>query len=114
MLLTREVVFSNSMIEAFWRSLRHQWLYLHHLDSVAAVRRLTAFYVEQHNTVMPHAAFHGQTPDEVYFGRGEAVLKELAEKRQRARQVRKEYNLSRTCETCPRAAPALLESNRAA
>jgi hypothetical protein len=24
-----EVSFSNSMIEAFWRSLRHQWLYLH-------------------------------------------------------------------------------------
>ena len=28
-----EVSFSNSMIEAFWRSLRHQWLYLHSLES---------------------------------------------------------------------------------
>jgi hypothetical protein len=28
-----EVSFSNSMIEAFWRSLRHQWLYLHSLAS---------------------------------------------------------------------------------
>ena len=111
---SQEVVFSNSMIEAFRRSLRHQWLHLHHLDSVAAVRRLTAFYVEQHNTVMPHAAFHGQTPDEVHFGHGDAVLQELAEKRQQARKVRNEYNLSRICEACPRAAPALLESNRTA
>ena len=30
-----EVSFSNSMIEAFWRSLRHAWLYLHTLDNLA-------------------------------------------------------------------------------
>jgi putative transposase len=33
-----EVTFSNSMIEAFWRSLKHSWLYLHTLDSLAALR----------------------------------------------------------------------------
>jgi transposase InsO family protein len=31
-----EVTFSNSMIEAFWRSLKHSWLYLHSLDSFVA------------------------------------------------------------------------------
>jgi hypothetical protein len=31
-----EVTFSNSMIEAFWRSLKHSWLYFHPLDSFAA------------------------------------------------------------------------------
>ncbi|MAG29624.1 MAG: hypothetical protein CL908_01875 [Deltaproteobacteria bacterium] len=40
-----EVTFSNSMIEAFWRSLKHSWLYLHSLDSLTALRRLIAFYV---------------------------------------------------------------------
>ncbi len=35
-----EIPESNSMIEAFWRSIRHQWLYLHDLDSLATVRRL--------------------------------------------------------------------------
>ena len=58
-----EVTFSNSIIEAWWRSLRYQWLYLHMLDSLASVERLIAFYVAQHNTVMPHSAFLGQTPD---------------------------------------------------
>ena len=59
-----EVSYSNSMVQAYWRSLKHQWLYLCELDSMAAVRRLVAFHVEQHNAVMPHSALRGQTPDE--------------------------------------------------
>jgi hypothetical protein len=73
-----ELKFSNSMIEAWWRSLKHHWLFLHSLDSVATVRRLVAFYVEEHNRVLPHSAFHGQTPpDEMYFGTGDAVPVDL-------------------------------------
>jgi transposase InsO family protein len=67
-----DLKFSNSMIEAWWRSLKHQWLFLHSLDSVTTVRRLVAFYVDQHNRLLPHSAFHGQTPDEMYFGSGDA------------------------------------------
>jgi hypothetical protein len=63
-----DLKFSNSMIEAWWRSLKHQWLFLHSLDSLTTVRRLIAFYVQEHNTVLPHSAFRGQTPDEMYFG----------------------------------------------
>ena len=37
-----ELKFSNSMIEAWWRSLKHRWLFLHSLDSVTKVRRLVA------------------------------------------------------------------------
>jgi len=35
-----EVAFSNSMIEAFWRSLKHQWLFLNSLDSIERLRVL--------------------------------------------------------------------------
>jgi transposase InsO family protein len=66
-----ELQFSNSMIEAWWRSLKHQWLFLHALDSMATVRRLVAFYVDEYNQVLPHSAFRGQTPDEMYFGTGD-------------------------------------------
>jgi hypothetical protein len=55
--------------------------HLHQLDTFAALEKLIAFYVEQHNTVVPHAAFAGQTPDEMYFGRGEQVPADLAELR---------------------------------
>ena len=67
-----DVTYSNSMIEAFWRSLKHSWLYLHGLETESELRRLIAFYVEAHNEVMPHSAFEGQTPNEVFFGAGYA------------------------------------------
>jgi putative transposase len=38
-----DVAYSNSMIEAFWRSLKHQWLYLNSLDSIERLRVLVAF-----------------------------------------------------------------------
>jgi hypothetical protein len=75
LLALTELKFSNSMIEAWWRSLKHQWLFLHSLDSVATIRRLVAFYVHEHNHVLPHSAFRGQTPDEMYFGTGDALVR---------------------------------------
>jgi putative transposase len=96
-----ELKFSNSMIEAWWRSLKHQWLFLHSLDSVATVRRLVAFYVDEHNRVLPHSAFRGQTPDEMYFGTGQAVPADLMARAAAARRVRVKTNRSAACETCP-------------
>ena len=96
-----ELQFSNSMIEAWWRSLKHQWLFLHSLDSVTTVRRLVAFYVDEHNRVLPHSAFRGQTPDEMYFGTGDAVPPHLASGAAAARRARAEANRAAACETCP-------------
>jgi transposase InsO family protein len=95
-----EITFSNSMIEAFWRSLKHSWLYLHSLDSLAALRRLIEFYVKAHNEVMPHSAFHGQTPDEVFFGIGDEICEELANARKFARVRRMEENRATSCGAC--------------
>ena len=96
-----ELRFSNSMIEAWWRSMRHQWLYLHPLDSVATIRRLVAFYAHEHNHVLPHSAFRGQTPDEMYVGTAEAVPGDLTSRAAAARRARLEANRSRSCTTCP-------------
>jgi transposase InsO family protein len=96
-----ELKFSNSMIEAWWRSLKHQWLFLHPLDSVATIRRLVTFYVHEHNHVLPHSAFRGQTPDEMYFGSGEAVPGELTSRAAAARRARMEANRGALCTTCP-------------
>jgi len=95
-----EITFSNSMIEAFWRSLKHSWLYLHSLDSFAALRRLIEFYVIAHNEVMPHSAFQGQTPDEVFFGIGHEVAERLAEARESAREERMRANRAARCGVC--------------
>ncbi len=97
---------SNSIIESWWRSLRHGWLYQHALDTFGRVKDLVAFYVDQHNQVMPHAAFKGQTPNEVYFGTGDKVPERLAEQRTAARTARIKKNRAVSCGACPYPAPA--------
>jgi hypothetical protein len=79
-------------------------LYLHSLDDLTTVRKLVAFYVAAHNEMMPHHAFQGQTPDEMYFARGAHVPDELAARRQAARQQRVATNRSAACAACPRVA----------
>jgi hypothetical protein len=79
-----DVTFSNSMVESWWRSLKHGWLYINHLDSMATLRKLIEFYVAEHNQTIPHSAFDGQTPDEMYLGRGEAVPDALVRRRRLA------------------------------
>lgn len=95
-----EVTYSNSIIEAYWRSLKHEWLFLNSLDNVRMLEKLVAFHVQQHNGVMPHSAFRGQTPDEVYFGTGTRVADELAAARARARRERLTANRALSCSLC--------------
>ena len=47
----------------------------------------------QHNTQMPHAAFSGQTPDEICFGTAADLAAELAAARDLARAARLAANL---------------------
>jgi len=70
------------------------------------VKRLIEVDVTEHNARMPHSASHGQTPDEMYFGRSTQLPEELDVLRQEARQQRVAHKLSVTCAACPRDAPA--------
>ena len=74
-----DIISSNSLIEAFWRQLKYAWLFLNTLDTTAAVRRLVAFYVREHNEKIPRAVLGARTPDEVYFAREVNVLERLSE-----------------------------------
>ena len=94
-------------MSCWWRVLKHQWLFLNTLDTVRSVEKLVAFYVQEHNTRFPHSAFHGQAPDEMYFGTGGSIPTELEAARQKARQARAEANRKRTCSTCELVAVSL-------
>jgi hypothetical protein len=100
-------VFKNAIALSSWvgtrraASYKHQRLFLHSLDSVTTVRRLVAFYVDEHNRLLPHSAFRGQTPDEMYFGTGDAVPADLRSRAAAARRTRVEANRSASCATCP-------------
>ena len=95
-----EIHFSNSMIESWWRQLKHQWLFLNTLDSIATVRKLVEFYVQPHNELVPHSAFKGQTPEEMYFATGADVPEKLQAAHLLAKQARREANLARSCSAC--------------
>ena len=101
LLALTECAYSNSLIEAWWRSLKHQWLFLNALDSVATVRRLVAFYVDEHNRVIPHAALRGRTPDEMYFGAEGPEAAELPSRMAAARAARLLANRAVCCPVCP-------------
>ncbi len=100
LLAMTDISFSNSLIESWWRSLKHQWLYLNTLDTLSRLEKLIAFYVDEHNTRLPHSAFRGQTPDEMYFGTGKHIPQELETGRKDARQSRMEVNRNTSCPTC--------------
>jgi transposase InsO family protein len=91
---------SNSMIEAFWRSLKHGWLFLNRLDTVASVERLVRFYVEEHNSRIPHDALRGRTPDEAYYGTGDDVPAQLEIAGVAARKRRLAVNRAARCAAC--------------
>jgi hypothetical protein len=40
-------------------------VYLNTLDNMMTVKRLVEFYVTEHKAQIPHAAFEGQTPDDL-------------------------------------------------
>jgi putative transposase len=78
---------------------------LHSLASVEQLERLAGFYVEQHNTVMPHAAFDGQTPDDVFFGKFSTVEAKIQRERALALRQRLAENRRLRCSACPRPPP---------
>jgi transposase InsO family protein len=101
-----EIRYSNSLIESWWRVIKHQWLFLNTLDTMASVRKLVAFYVAQHNSHLPHSAFQGQTPEEMYFGTGGRVPKQLEAAKLQARELRLKTNREQNCHVCLQPASA--------
>ncbi len=95
-----EISYSNSLIESWWKALKHQWLYLNSLDTVNKVKKLVSFYVSEHNSRIPHSAFKGQTPDEMYFGTDKDIPSILENLRALARQKRLETNRATSCQIC--------------
>ncbi len=100
LLAMTDISFSNSLIESWWRALKHQWLYLNTLDTISKLEKLVGFYVNEHNKRLPHSAFRGQTPDEMYFGTGDHIPDQLAAAKKCARQSRMDANRATTCPMC--------------
>jgi len=57
----------NVFIERFWRSLKYEEVYLHAYESASQARASIGKYIEFYNSVRPHSALDGRTPDAAYF-----------------------------------------------
>jgi putative transposase len=63
-----DINYSNSMIEAFFRSMKNNYLYYEDLNTVKGLKNKIEFYVNEHNNRIPHSALNGATPWEIYSG----------------------------------------------
>ncbi len=59
---------SNSMIEAFFRSLKNNYLYFKPINTLDKAQELVNFYVNEHNNSIPHAGIKYCIPAQIYNG----------------------------------------------
>jgi hypothetical protein len=61
-----EISFSNSIVEALFRSMKHNYLYHQEINSLKSLTHHTNFWFKEHNDRIPHTAFKGETPLEKF------------------------------------------------
>lgn len=60
----------NVYIERFWRSLKHEEVYLNDYDNVDELAQAIGTYIEFYNTQRPHQSLNYKTPEAIYFAIG--------------------------------------------
>lgn len=96
-----DVDFSNSMVEALFRRLKHAYLYMQNLTSFNTLVSKTEYYLDQHNNHIPHSALSGATPIEVFLASWtEDKVENLQNLYIEARRNRMLENRSASCGTC--------------
>jgi transposase-like protein len=97
-----DISFSNSVIESFFRTIKHRWPFMLSLDDLASVRKHVGEFIEDCNTLIPHSALRGATPLEMYLGNWlPAQMDELQHAERRDKVERRIANLSSACKFCP-------------
>lgn len=57
----------NIFIERFWRSLKHEEIYLNDYDNVVELKKSIKNYIDFYNLQRPHQSLDYKTPAELYF-----------------------------------------------
>ena len=96
-----DIEFSNSMIEMLFLRFKHRYLFTFPLTNFETLEKGADFFFNESNTVIPHAALKGGTPEEVITGKwNEERVKELQDRIKMARELRSKTNLSLQCPIC--------------
>lgn len=64
----------NIYIERFWRSIKHEWIYLHSGTTVNEMIRIVKEYMHYYNFQRPHQSLNYQTPAQVYEQNGGIIV----------------------------------------
>jgi transposase InsO family protein len=73
--------YSNSIVEAFFRSIKNNYLYFQNPKNLKKLKEKVKFYIHEHNHKIPHSAHQGLTPHEVYTQRAtKQFFKNLAKR----------------------------------
>jgi len=96
----KDVHYSNSMIEAFNRILKYNYLYRRQIPDLPSLERAVHEAIHDYNTVRPHHSLKGLTPSQAFAGMQPAV-KETARFMEQARQARIQANKTERCALCP-------------
>lgn len=101
-----DINYSNSMIEAFFKTMKHRYLYFQEVNSIDGLKKKLKFYIDEYNTIIPHSAHKGSTPFEAFNGQNlRKVNLDLAEAFKRRQFERIAENKSqKSCKNCPVAA----------
>jgi len=96
-----DVIFSNSMIERLFYSLKNNFLYFQSLSSFNVLKHLVNYYFNEHNDRIPHSAFNGATPKEAFLGRiQENSLIKFKSQRENTIKKRIKKNKEKACRLC--------------
>lgn len=94
----RDIVQSNSMVEATYRWLKSSFLYGKKILNAVELEKYLQFYFHDHDEIKPHSAHQIYTPNEVYNGANPAIS--LTEVYQIASKNRRITNLASRCKIC--------------
>lgn len=64
----------NIYIERFWRSIKHEWIYLHSVTTVKEMMKIVKEYMYYYNFQRPHQSLNYQTPAQVYEQNGGIIV----------------------------------------
>ncbi len=96
----KDILFSNSMVEAVNKQIKYNWLFRKHIPSIVELQKELTLFFEEHNTIKPLDALKGYTPDEVYFEEVSLTDPPFALEMTQAREQRVIFNKHNACKLC--------------
>lgn len=95
----KDILFSNSLVEAANKILKYRYLYLRPVEDFAALVKAVDLAVHDFNALRPHGKLSGYTPDEMYSS-ASSGLPDYSAHIAEARVNRRLRNQENQCDSC--------------